>query len=614
MKKAFLLLPLLILLFFTKAKAQVSQNQTTRSSALFRGIADYMEAGTSNRNITDRVTLEAWIKTQELGNQWIAGKFDAATNQGFYLELQNGKAIFAGRNASGGIVSSGLSITTVNDNNWHHVAGIFDQGNWFIYIDGIQESGNGSLQNTTTLTSSVPFTVARNSTSNTQYFNGRIGEVKLWNTARTENELRTFMCKVVKNVPPELVAYYKFDWFNEPLPNLTSPDKVKDNSAFGITGNLLGLVNYSTNHGPPIGDESIFYYGPDKTSQVFKLGTELSDTVTLKYLTGTSKGIHFYRSDTYPIVDAKANFISIPWYFGVYTFGDPNATYQVTYTHDSTICNGNFYVHKRFDSATPFRKLTSGRFDPEKDKATQLTETYRGEYTFLPHDIVKVFFNGTLNLCPDNFKTVLTATTGDYFTWNTGETTKSITVTKPGKYYVKVLDICTSVSTDTFRVVAGQPIILPKLKTTDTLICQNEPLLLSLPEGFSYSWQDGSTANTFTVTSGGTYSVTVTDPRCGNSSSSAINVKTVACNEEKVFIPNLITPNNDGLNDYFTAVGLTGRLWSLRIYNRWGQQVYQSLDYQNNWKAEGLNAGTYYYFFQSPYSVKTYKGWIEVVR
>ena len=215
---------------------------------------------------------------------------------------------------------------------------------------------------------------------------------------------------------------------------------------------------------------------------------------------------------------------------------------------------------------------------------------------------------------PESLSTTLTSTAGETFIWNTGATTKSITVNRPGKYYVKAFDFCGVVSTDTFRVELGPPVILPALKTTDTLICHNDSLLLSLPAGFSYKWQDGSTANTFTVSSAGTCNVSVTDPRCGNSLNSSTRVRTVVCNKEKVFIPNFISPNNDGLNDYFTPFGLPGHFWTLTIYNRWGQQVYQNLDYKNQWIGEGLSSGTYYYFFQSPHSLKTYKGWVEVVR
>ncbi|MBO2013170.1 gliding motility-associated C-terminal domain-containing protein [Hymenobacter negativus] len=61
-------------------------------------------------------------------------------------------------------------------------------------------------------------------------------------------------------------------------------------------------------------------------------------------------------------------------------------------------------------------------------------------------------------------------------------------------------------------------------------------------------------------------------------------------------IPNIITPNGDGLNDVFRFRNAPLTTVALHIFNRWGQQVYASMDYQQDWNAAGLPAGLYYYF------------------
>ncbi len=76
---------------------------------------------------------------------------------------------------------------------------------------------------------------------------------------------------------------------------------------------------------------------------------------------------------------------------------------------------------------------------------------------------------------------------------------------------------------------------------------------------------------------------------------------------------NIITPNNDGKNDAFVIGNLKWHQENeLKIYNRWGQQVYQSSNYQNNWQAEKLSAGVYYYRFTA--NGKSWKGWVEVIK
>jgi gliding motility-associated-like protein len=84
--------------------------------------------------------------------------------------------------------------------------------------------------------------------------------------------------------------------------------------------------------------------------------------------------------------------------------------------------------------------------------------------------------------------------------------------------------------------------------------------------------------------------------------------------EERYFIPNLITPNGDKYNENFELVGFRKGLWSLSIYNRWGELVYTNPAYENEWKAEGLETGIYYYYLRRRESEKSYRGYIQVAR
>ena len=84
-----------------------------------------------------------------------------------------------------------------------------------------------------------------------------------------------------------------------------------------------------------------------------------------------------------------------------------------------------------------------------------------------------------------------------------------------------------------------------------------------------------------------------------------------------VLTPTVITPNNDGYNDYLVFPGvdlLTGS--KLIIYNRWGSEVYRSENYQNDWngrdlKSRDLLPDTYYYVLQLS-SGRLIKGFVEI--
>ncbi|RZK93285.1 MAG: gliding motility-associated C-terminal domain-containing protein [Pedobacter sp.] len=86
-----------------------------------------------------------------------------------------------------------------------------------------------------------------------------------------------------------------------------------------------------------------------------------------------------------------------------------------------------------------------------------------------------------------------------------------------------------------------------------------------------------------------------------------------------LFIPNLFTPNGDGTNDVFEVRGLNLFVQNdLVIVNRWGNEVYKSNNYQNNWTGEGLNEGTYYYLLKVKESAgsnwQVFKGYITLIR
>jgi gliding motility-associated-like protein len=76
----------------------------------------------------------------------------------------------------------------------------------------------------------------------------------------------------------------------------------------------------------------------------------------------------------------------------------------------------------------------------------------------------------------------------------------------------------------------------------------------------------------------------------------------------------VFTPNGDGNNDTFKIRTEDNRTVTLDIYNRWGERLYHQASYHNQWNAEGIPDGIYFYqIVDSEYS-KTEKGWVQVIR
>jgi gliding motility-associated-like protein len=87
---------------------------------------------------------------------------------------------------------------------------------------------------------------------------------------------------------------------------------------------------------------------------------------------------------------------------------------------------------------------------------------------------------------------------------------------------------------------------------------------------------------------------------------------------DELFIPNIFTPNNDGKNDLFVIKGLEAYPGSqLVIFNRWGNEVYRSANYLNDWNGSSLAEGTYYYLLTRRERIggtTVFKGWVFLKR
>ena len=84
------------------------------------------------------------------------------------------------------------------------------------------------------------------------------------------------------------------------------------------------------------------------------------------------------------------------------------------------------------------------------------------------------------------------------------------------------------------------------------------------------------------------YKISVIDSN-GCKASSAVTVN-VVCNNKNYFVPNTFTPNGDGTNDVFYPRGSSiDRIQSMRVFNRWGQVVFEKKNFMVNSISEGWN-------------------------
>jgi gliding motility-associated-like protein len=135
--------------------------------------------------------------------------------------------------------------------------------------------------------------------------------------------------------------------------------------------------------------------------------------------------------------------------------------------------------------------------------------------------------------------------------------------------------------------------------------------------GWLWDFGDGNTSTlqnpVHTYAHDSTYTVTLT-VSVGTGCNASLTQTYVVHTDYSVIAPNVVTPNGDGKNDELFFQNLHDYPGSsLNVYNRWGNLVYTSPDYQNNWKPEVVD-GVYYYVLVVQGIEKPLTGFFEVIR
>lgn len=112
---------------------------------------------------------------------------------------------------------------------------------------------------------------------------------------------------------------------------------------------------------------------------------------------------------------------------------------------------------------------------------------------------------------------------------------------------------------------------------------------------YTYGWNDGASSAQRQGLPAGTYIVVVTD-----ANGCTVELTILLTQPDDLAMPTGFTPNGDGDNDAFVIHGLDA--WpnnQLTVFNRWGNVVFDQLNYRNDWRGENtqgqaLPNGTYF--------------------
>ena len=122
----------------------------------------------------------------------------------------------------------------------------------------------------------------------------------------------------------------------------------------------------------------------------------------------------------------------------------------------------------------------------------------------------------------------------------------------------------------------------------DTIAAAGQPIQLNATGGLSYSWTPAVLLNNANIsnpianlTATQTFTLKAFTPE-GCESNDDVTIKIYKGPD--IYLPNAFTPNGDGLNDIFKSIPVGIKQFNyLKIFNRWGQQIFSTTNYNKGW-------------------------------
>ncbi|MCB9174834.1 MAG: gliding motility-associated C-terminal domain-containing protein [Flavobacteriales bacterium] len=279
-----------------------------------------------------------------------------------------------------------------------------------------------------------------------------------------------------------------------------------------------------------------------------------------------------------------------------------------TFTAVSPICSG--------DALSPLPTTSingvSGTWSPALDNTTTTTYTFTptaGQCATTTTMTITVsappvaVITGTSSICFGQTAS-LTASGGSSYTWSTGANTTSISSTPSDTityWVIASTGSCSDSTSYTVNVIQNPNVVVtPAISTT---IIQGNSIELTASGASSYTWtpSEGLSCTACPVTIASpevttVYCASTTVNGCVDTTCVIVNVD-IICGE--LFVPSAFSPNSDGVNDCLSVYNNCIESMDFKVFSRWGEVVYQSIDVNDCWdgtfKGTALNTAVFVY-------------------
>jgi len=224
------------------------------SSSQYASITDASQTGL---DLSGDFTIEAWVKMEtNTGNMVIASKTDSASDRSYTFRLASGKLqceVYGdGTTSNRRVLESNNTVATVGV--WTHLAVSFDlsAGTFVLYEDGLSISGTTNDAGTVAsiYDSGSAFVVGADDGTPSQFLDGLIDEVRVWDDIRTASEIQDNIGVELNGDEANLQGYWKLnnDYTDETSNgnDLTASGSPVFSTDIAFSGELINVKDDST--------------------------------------------------------------------------------------------------------------------------------------------------------------------------------------------------------------------------------------------------------------------------------------------------------------------------------------------------------------------------------
>jgi Concanavalin A-like lectin/glucanases superfamily/Secretion system C-terminal sorting domain len=386
------------ILVFCLVQALLSSAQTNNIgsgiSLQFNGAsANYVNLNDVYNDLNFPFTLETWINIPSYPSKLNGGIFGSDNSTGNYygffisvintgqIRIEFGDGLGSGQGDRRGVYTN----NTIPLLRWVNIAVVCNSADDIhIYFNGVDQKlfpsdGTSSLTQVTHSNASASVGFWQD-VFDTYPLNGQLDEIRLWNVARSESQIRNNLCQKLLGNETGLIGYWTAD------ESYTS-NTVLDHTSPAENGTIVGVVGKVTS-GAPIGNTSVNLFTTSWKGVSLSLSSPGKDKLTVKTVKNNPYGILIYRVDSAPYSTTGLNQFT-HYYYGVFTADSATAAkYNVAYHYsfkNGVVNSGNqssSSLFQRTDNSVVSWSNANASLNQNSKQLSLTKVSSRNEYIF----------------------------------------------------------------------------------------------------------------------------------------------------------------------------------------------------------------------------------------